>query len=216
MISDSRSGAMRWALAAAVVIIVAVGTAAFVLSFAALRDLAILANTPEQFAWLFPVIVDGTIIQATVSALVLAKSPERKFFMWVLGAGAVVSVAGNSLHAFTAGQTLPGWASALVAAIAPISLLVDTHGLAVLFRAANRPAAELAPEATAEPTTESAPLSDSEPVTEPVPTVEPVSASPPITAIPTAAPVAAAPVAQIRPPRPAQAMLPIAVPVGGP
>ncbi|WP_405161902.1 DUF2637 domain-containing protein [Nocardia sp. NBC_01499] len=131
-----QSAGMVWARWSAVVIIVIIGTAAFVLSFAALRDLAILANTPKQWAWLFPVIVDGTIIQATISALVLAASPERRWFLWVLGTGAMVSIAGNSLHAVAAGRILPWWASALVAAIAPISLLVDTHGLAVLFRAA--------------------------------------------------------------------------------
>jgi hypothetical protein len=157
MNTADQSTGMRWARWSAVVIIVIIGTAAFVLSFAALRDLAILANTPKQWAWLFPVIVDGTIIQATISALVLAASPERRWFLWVLGIGAMVSIAGNSLHAVAAGQTLPWWASALVAAIAPISLLVDTHGLAVLFRAAQHnsveqpePVAEVAPESVTE------------------------------------------------------------------
>ncbi|MFI6998761.1 DUF2637 domain-containing protein [Nocardia sp. NPDC050175] len=138
MRTADQSAGMVWARWSAVVIIVIIGTAAFVLSFAALRDLAILANTPRQWAWLFPVIVDGTIIQATISALVLAASPERRWFLWVLGTGAMVSIAGNSLHAVAAGRILPWWASALVAAIAPISLLVDTHGLAVLFRAAQQ------------------------------------------------------------------------------
>ncbi|MEV6563027.1 DUF2637 domain-containing protein [Nocardia sp. NPDC051756] len=138
MAADQQSAGMRWARWSAVIIIVIIGTAAFVLSFAALRDLAILANTPKQWAWLFPVIVDGTIIQATISALVLAACPERRWFLWVLGIGAMVSIAGNSLHAVAAGRILPWWAAALVAAIAPISLLVDTHGLAMLFRAAQR------------------------------------------------------------------------------
>ncbi|WP_280449921.1 DUF2637 domain-containing protein [Nocardia brasiliensis] len=153
--AGQQSAGMRWARWSAVVIIVIIGVAAFVLSFAALRDLAILANTPKRWAWLFPVIVDGTIIQATVGALVLAKSRERKWFLWVLAVGAVVSVAGNSVHAVAAGRILPGWAAALVAAIAPISLLVDTHGLAVLFRAAQQ---------------------DSHP--EPVPVPDPVPAKP--------------------------------------
>ncbi|MFE9583202.1 DUF2637 domain-containing protein [Nocardia sp. NPDC006044] len=148
MMAADQSAGMRWARWSAVVIIVVIGAAAFVLSFAALRDLAILANTPKRWAWLFPVIVDGTIIQATISALVLAKSPERKWFLWVLGTGALVSIAGNSLHAVAAGRILPWWASALVAAIAPISLLVDTHGLAMLFRAAQH---DSIPELVSEP-----------------------------------------------------------------
>ncbi|WP_280408947.1 DUF2637 domain-containing protein [Nocardia brasiliensis] len=157
MKTADQSAGMRWARWSAVVIITVIGVAAFVLSFAALRDLAILANTPKRWAWLFPVIVDGTIIQATVGALVLAKSPERRWFLWVLAVGAVVSVAGNSLHAVAAGRILPGWAAALVAAIAPISLLVDTHGLAVLFRAAHQDSAP-------EPVTVPEPVRDSAPV----------------------------------------------------
>ncbi|MFI6043368.1 DUF2637 domain-containing protein [Nocardia sp. NPDC051321] len=171
MKTADQSAGMRWARWSAVVIIVIIGTAAFVLSFAALRDLAILANTPKQWAWLFPVIVDGTIIQATISALVLAASPERRWFLWVLGTGAMVSIAGNSLHAVAAGRILPWWASALVAAIAPISLLVDTHGLAVLFRAAQHDSA---------PVPDSAPQPVPEPVTEPatVPALQKAPARP--------------------------------------
>ncbi|WP_231387205.1 DUF2637 domain-containing protein [Nocardia sp. BMG111209] len=120
----------------AVLVIIGVGAAAFRLSFSTLRDLAGLAHVPRSDAWLFPLIIDGTIVQATAGALVLAKSPERRFFIRVLVAGAVVSVAGNSLHAVANGHELPSWVCAVVAAVAPISLLVDTHGLAVLFRAA--------------------------------------------------------------------------------
>src|SRR3954469_2781506 len=50
---------------AAVLITVGIGAASFVLSFAALRDLASRAGIPGQLAWLWPMIVDGTILQAT-------------------------------------------------------------------------------------------------------------------------------------------------------
>lgn len=155
--ADQSSAGMRWARWSAVVIIAVIGAAAFVLSFAALRDLAILANTPKRWAWLFPVIVDGTIVQATISALVLAASPERRWFLWVLGVGAMVSIAGNSLHAVAGGRMLPWWAAALVAAIAPVSLLVDTHGLAVLFRAAQHDSIP-EPAPVSEPAPEKAPV----------------------------------------------------------
>jgi hypothetical protein len=91
MSTHETAASFRIARGFAVVTIIAVGVAAFVLSFASLRDLAILAHVPARWAWLFPVIVDGTIIQATVSALALAKSPERRWFTGVLVAGAVVS-----------------------------------------------------------------------------------------------------------------------------
>ncbi|MGV9681007.1 DUF2637 domain-containing protein [Nocardia sp. NPDC003482] len=168
----------------AVVVIVGVGAAAFRLSFATLRDLAVLAHVPASDAWLLPLIIDGTIVQATAGALVLAKSAERSFFVRVLIAGAVVSVAGNSLHAVAAGRELPAWVCAVVAAIAPISLLVDTHGLAVLFRAA---------QSQREPASVSALIPVEESV-EPV-APEPVSTPAPVTA---PAPAAPAPASAVR------------------
>ncbi|MBF6320526.1 DUF2637 domain-containing protein [Nocardia cyriacigeorgica] len=213
MSTHETAASFRIARGFAVVTIIAVGVAAFVLSFASLRDLAILAHVPARWAWLFPVIVDGTIIQATVSALALAKSPERCWFTGVLVAGAVVSIAGNSLHAVAAGQELPAWASALVAAIAPISLLADTHGLAVLFRAAH-PEPAPAAESAAEP--ESAEEPDPQPIPEPEPEPDPVPVPEPAP-VPAAAvsPAPVVPSPPVRSSRPVQAMLPIAVPVGG-
>ncbi|MEV0357372.1 DUF2637 domain-containing protein [Nocardia sp. NPDC050697] len=155
---SERSTAMRAARWVAVLVIVTIGVAAFALSFAALKELAIMARTPAELAWLWPVIVDGTIIQATISMLVLASGPERRWFLGVLVCGALVSVVGNSVHAAMAGEHLPWWAAALVAAVAPVSLLVDTHGLAMLFRASNR---EPIPQAAAEP--EPSPVTVSEP-----------------------------------------------------
>ncbi|WP_280240665.1 DUF2637 domain-containing protein [Nocardia abscessus] len=212
-----QSAGMRLARWSAVVIIIAVGAAAFRLSFATLKDLAVLAHIPASDAWLFPLIVDGTILLATFGVLVLANAPERRFFVTVLVIGSVVSVAGNSLHAVAAGRELPWWASALVAAIAPISLLADTHGLALLIRAAQRdsasepapavePAAEQVP---AEPEREPEPMSVPEPEPESLPVPEPLRVA-------ELRPVPAAPVQiPVRSSRPVQTMLPIAVPVGG-
>ncbi len=205
----------------AVLVIVGVGAAAFRLSFATLRALAVSAHIPASDAWLFPLIVDGTIIQATLGWLVLAKSPERKYFIGVLAAGSLVSVAGNSIHAAAAGHVLPTWLCAVVAAIAPISLLIDTHGLAVLFRAAQRdssPAPIEAPELVSAP----ALAETADPVVEPAPVAEPVAEVPvpvpaPVVPAAPARPVrAAAPVVRpVRPARPVQQqMLPIAIPAG--
>ncbi len=199
--------------ALAVLVIAGVGAAAFVLSFTTLRDLAKLAHVPASTAWLFPLIVDGTIIQATLGWLVLAKSPERKYFIGVLATGSLVSVAGNSIHAVANGHPLPSWLCAVVAAIAPISLLIDTHGLAVLFRAAHTapaksvaPAPDPVPEPVAAVEASSAPESV-EPIAEPFPA--PVAAPEPV-----AAPAPVRMARPVRSARPAQDMLPIAVPVG--
>ncbi|MFI9506193.1 DUF2637 domain-containing protein [Nocardia sp. NPDC052566] len=204
MNTADRSAGMRLARWSAVVIIVGVGAAAFRLSFATLRDLAILAHIPAKDAWLFPVIVDGTIIQATLGVLVLAKSRERQWFLWVLVVGAVVSVVGNSLHAVAAGRELPWWASALVAAIAPISLLADTHGLAVLFRAAQQDSCPTP--AVAEEAAPTVAVPDEPPTEVPAaaPVAEPVAVAPKIRP-------AVVPVRPIRPVRPVQEALPLTV-----
>ncbi|MFF0455258.1 DUF2637 domain-containing protein [Nocardia africana] len=188
----------------AVVVIVGVGAAAFRLSFATLRDLAELAHIPASDAWLFPLIIDGTIVQATAGTLVLAKSPERTFFVRVLFVGTLVSVAGNSIHAVAAGRELPWWLCAIVAAIAPISLFVDTHGLGVLFRAAQQRSAT-APALVAEAEEEvPAAADDSEPVAPETPAPVP-AAVPSVAAVAPSIPVS----------RPVQRpLLPVSVPVG--
>ncbi|WP_019931509.1 DUF2637 domain-containing protein [Nocardia sp. BMG111209] len=199
--------AMRWARVFAVLVIVGVGAAAFRLSFATLRDLAKLAHVPASDAWLLPLIIDGTIVQATAAVLVLAKSKERRWFTGVLVVGAIVSVAGNSLHAIANGHELPGWACAVVAAIAPVGLLVDTHGLALLLRT---------PVRTREPVTEPASVSVDETVPEPIPVPDPITVPEPVAVpvpevipvpVPVPAPVRRRPAAVVQP------MLPLAVPV---
>jgi hypothetical protein len=215
---DQSAGMMRLARWSAALIIVGVGAAAFRLSFSTLQDLAKIAGMPSGDAWLFPLIVDGTILLATFGVLVCANhKSERRFFLGVLIVGSLVSVAGNSVHAVVASDSPLGWAAALVAAVAPISLLVDTHGLALLFRVSTdqRTQTRLEPEPAAEPEPASAsPVSAEsvpEPVTDPVPDTAPVLAPVP-DPVPVPAPVVPTPV---RSPRPVQQMLPIAVPVGG-
>ncbi|MFJ2668100.1 DUF2637 domain-containing protein [Nocardia fluminea] len=187
--ADQQSKGMRWARWSAVLIVLAIGGAAFVLSFAALRDLAIMAHTPTRLAWLFPVIVDGTIIQATIAVLALADSDERTFFTRVLVAGATVSIGGNIAHALVSGH---GVLAAILAVIAPAALLVDTHGLAVLLRTRNTAAPAPTPIAAA---------------------VEPDSADDPA---PDVVPIVSAPVPVHTfhtPPRPVAPLLPVAVPI---
>lgn len=226
MPAADQSAGMRLARWSAALIIVGVGAAAFRLSFSTLEDLATLARIPAGDAWLFPLIVDGTILLATFGVLVCAHhKPECRFFIGVLVVGSLVSVAGNSVHAVAAGQPLPGWAAALVAAVAPISLLVDTHGLAVLFRVAAKTR-----EPVTEPAADTGSCESEVPATDPEP--EPLM-SVPESDIRATEPAGVAPAAEPEPPvtsspvpasatagvshssRPVQDMLPIAVPVGG-
>ncbi|MGW6728126.1 DUF2637 domain-containing protein [Nocardia sp. NPDC055029] len=193
--ADQQPKSIRWARWSAVLIVLAIGAAAFVLSFAALRDLAVMAHTPNHLAWLFPVIVDGTIIQATIAVLALADSDERTFFTRVLIAGATVSIGGNIAHALVSGH---GIMAAILAVIAPAALLLDTHGLAVLLRT-RKPAPP-----TEVPTAAAAVVTEPDSAVDPVPDVVPVVSAP--------AP-AVAPVHTIHSPRPVSPLLPVAVPI---
>lgn len=76
MPAADQSAGMRLARWSAALIIVGVGAAAFRLSFSTLEDLATLARIPAGDAWLFPLIVDGTILLAT------ARSCWRRSGCW--------------------------------------------------------------------------------------------------------------------------------------
>ncbi|QII04825.1 DUF2637 domain-containing protein [Rhodococcoides fascians A25f] len=130
---------LRATLVSAVVITTVIGIASFVLSFAALWDLATMAGVPRSLSWLWPVIVDGTILQATISVIALAQFEDqrsgRRFFWGVLITAALVSIGANAMHAFIsdAGMLHPAL-SAAIATVAPVSLLAATHGLGILVR----------------------------------------------------------------------------------
>ncbi|MEV0682255.1 DUF2637 domain-containing protein [Nocardia sp. NPDC050378] len=191
--ADQQSSGMRWARWSAVLVLIGIGAAAFVLSFAALQDLAIMGGTPRGLAWLFPVIVDGTIIQATMAVVALPpESAERSWFSRILVGGAAVSVSSNSIHAYLTGH---GWGGALLAAIPPLALLIDTHGLVLLRRAAQHDSAPTVVVESAPETPAVAP--------DPAPTVEPTSSGPVPASVPTFHPS----------PRSAAPLLPVAVPI---
>ncbi len=130
---------LRATLVSAVVITAVIGIASFVLSFAALWELATMAGVPRNLSWLWPVIVDGTILQATISVIALAQFDDqrsgRRFFWTVLVIAALVSIGANAMHAFISeAGTLHPALSAAIATVAPVSLLAATHGLGILVR----------------------------------------------------------------------------------
>ena len=106
----------------------------FVLSFAALRDLAVRVGMPADLAWLWPLLIDGMIVEATLAVVALAQRGSRAvWYAWfLLAVGAVVSVGSNGVHAMRTGH---GWAGAAAASVPPVVLLATTH-LTVLLMAA--------------------------------------------------------------------------------
>ncbi len=61
------------ALIVAIAIAIGITTGAFVLSFAVQRDLALQAGIPQYLTWIFPAIVDGAILGATIAVVALSK-----------------------------------------------------------------------------------------------------------------------------------------------
>lgn len=117
----------RWPAAVAVAGTASLGAAAAVLSFAALCDLAARSGVAVPVLW--PAIVDGVVIVATVAVVAGA----GRYAWALLIVGALVSVAGNIVHASLPDGVLPVWLRATVAAVPPVALVAVTH-LAVRLR----------------------------------------------------------------------------------
>lgn len=134
----------RWLMVLAVALVTVVVLSAFALSFTVLRDLAWLSGIPANVAWLWPVIVDGTITAATV-VLYTARGRGGKGRMplaalIVFGAASVV---GNVAHilmadpasADSAAKAVPAAIAVFVGVIPPVGLIVTVELLGWLFRA---------------------------------------------------------------------------------
>lgn len=126
---------LRAAVVAAETGTVLLAAGAFVLSFTALRDLAQRSGIDPELAWLWPLIVDGIIVVATISVFALADTRVIWYPWLLLILGAGVSVAANAIHAVMAAA--PGVSPVLAGAVAsvpPIVLVASTHLTALLIR----------------------------------------------------------------------------------
>lgn len=125
-------GSGRLVLGVAVTGTVFIALGAFWLSFTSLSALARSCGIPADRAWMWPLIVDGVIVVATVSVVAMSGSGlERRAarYPWLLlSAGAAVSVLANASHAMvTADARVPSVLAALVAAVPPVVLVAITH-----------------------------------------------------------------------------------------
>lgn len=115
-------------------LLLVVATAAAVLSFSALRDLALACGFGRRLAWLLPVVVDaGAAAGSLVWLGGRAPDAARRFARGLALALLVLSVAANALgHGLAAfGRIPPWWVVVIVSAVAPAVLGAVVH-LAVL------------------------------------------------------------------------------------
>lgn len=121
----------------AATVVIAIG--AFVLSFASLTDLAVRSGIDSTLAWIWPIIVDGLIVAATVAIVALNGHGRRAMvYPWtLLFFGAIVSTAANATHAILSvdrAPDIPAVVAALVAAMPPVVLLLITHLTVHMFQ----------------------------------------------------------------------------------
>ncbi|WP_166998382.1 DUF2637 domain-containing protein [Paramicrobacterium fandaimingii] len=153
-------GRWGWAVVSAATGTIGIAAGAFWLSFIALADLAARSGITAGQAWVWPLLVDGLIVVATVAVVALDRYRAAWYPWALLIAGALVSVTANAAHALVAADaTVPGVLASIVAAVPPLVLLASTHLTVVLIRSTSastpvldNPAAFAAtPDAEAEP-----------------------------------------------------------------
>jgi hypothetical protein len=115
-------------------LLLVVASAAAVLSFAALRDLALLCAFSRNLAWLLPVVVDagaasGSLVWLGGRAARSAQRFARALALGLLGLSVVANALGHGLEAYRLAP--PWWVVVVVSAIAPAVLGAVVH-LAVL------------------------------------------------------------------------------------
>ena len=112
----------RWTYRISAVGVLVLAAAAFTLSYDALHHLALDSRVRPGLAWLWPVVIDGTIVVALLTVLAAKRAATRTGYPWTLaGLFSAASVAFNIAHA----PDRP--VAQLVFAMAPVALVLTTH-----------------------------------------------------------------------------------------
>jgi hypothetical protein len=112
----------RWTYRVSAAGVLLLAAAAFTLSYDALHQLALDSRVRPALAWLWPVVIDGTIVVALLTVLAAKRAAARGGYPWALaGLFSLASVAFNIAHA----PDRP--VAQLVFAMAPVALVLTTH-----------------------------------------------------------------------------------------
>jgi hypothetical protein len=112
----------RWTYRTSAAGVLLLAAAAFTLSYDALHQLALDSRVRPALAWLWPVVIDGTIVVALLTVLAAKRAAARAGYPWALaGLFSLASVAFNIAHA----PDRP--VAQLVFAMAPVALVLTTH-----------------------------------------------------------------------------------------
>ena len=112
----------RWTYRISAAGVLVLAAAAFSLSYDALHQLALDSRVRPGLAWIWPVVIDGTIVVALLTVLAAKRAAARTGYPWALtGLFSAASVAFNVAHA----PDRP--VAQLVFAMAPVALVLTTH-----------------------------------------------------------------------------------------
>jgi len=128
--------------------VLALAVGGFSMSYGALHGLALAEGVPASLAWLWPLIVDGFIVVASLSVLHAVLEQRSSVYPWCLMlVFSAISVGFNVLHA------APTPVARLVGAVPPLALVLSFEPLMRQVRAALEPGvhAERITDANAEP-----------------------------------------------------------------
>ncbi|MGW5267278.1 DUF2637 domain-containing protein [Rhodococcus sp. NPDC003994] len=136
---------------------VLIAAGSFFLSFSHLTNLAVRSGYSPSGAIIWPLVVDGLIVVATVAVVALRGARGYRYAWFLLGCGATVSIAANVAYPLLPPGPTPEAVQALVSLVPPVALLAVTHLTAILQRAPRPAAARIAPHTTAQLSPHAAP-----------------------------------------------------------
>jgi hypothetical protein len=118
----------RWVQPTSAAGVLGIGAAAFLLSYDALHSLALASGVRPGLARIWPGVLDGFIVVATLTVVAAKRANRPTWYPWALVVlFSAASVAFNILHAIGQALARAGWVAALVFAMPPVALVLATH-----------------------------------------------------------------------------------------
>jgi hypothetical protein len=118
----------RWVQPTSAAGVLGIGGAAFLLSYDALHSLALASGVRPGLARIWPGVLDGFIVVATLTVVAAKRASRPTWYPWALVVlFSAASVAFNILHAVDQALAPAGWVAALVFAMPPVALVLATH-----------------------------------------------------------------------------------------
>jgi Protein of unknown function (DUF2637) len=118
----------RWVQPTSAASVLGIGAAAFLLSYDALHSLALASGVQPGLARIWPGVLDGFIVVATLTVVAAKRASRPTWYPWTLVVlFAAASVAFNILHALGRFLAAARWVGPLVFAMPPLALVLATH-----------------------------------------------------------------------------------------